>query len=245
MIKLRPGDPPASLTPERVRTLTDKFKQDGKPVWKQRWLRDALLALSNGKCCYSECRLDESGAFLEVEHFWPKSLYPEAVLRWSNLLPCSKTCNGRKGDWDTKARPIIHPCYDDPRDHLELRAFRFYAKTEKGANTLEATDINDHTYFATPRARLAFEILDDLEALAKFCQHLTPTQATQQARPLQKQLVSRLRWGRPEEPYAAIISTSILTSPALPTIRTAFEQWGLWNMEHEELIYAMRQISYE
>ena len=34
---------------------------------------------------------------MEVEHFHPKSLYPNEVISWENLLPICKRCNSSKG----------------------------------------------------------------------------------------------------------------------------------------------------
>ena len=70
------------------------------------------------KCAYSEAKLQEGGAYMEVDHFHPKSLYPKEVVKWGNLLPATKTSNTAKGNTDTKVVPLINPLVDNPYDYL-------------------------------------------------------------------------------------------------------------------------------
>ena len=74
MIRLQDLPCPAELTEEVVAHLTEKFQKTGNSVWKKEFIAKQLLALSNGKCCFSECKLQEEGKYpeAEVEHFAPK-----------------------------------------------------------------------------------------------------------------------------------------------------------------------------
>lgn len=248
MIKLTLGDPPAQLTDEWVREKTEQFKDDDqkRSVWSYPWLKTALMAVSNGKCCYSECRLGESSVYMEIEHFLPKDLYPDKVLEWGNLLPASKKCNTTKRAWDPNGEPLIHPCIDEPRDHLVLKNFRFYPKdnSEKGKNTIEAVALNDRLHFLTPRARIAFKVLEELDHLSSDCEDFSDEDVPKQTTKFLKRFSSILHTGQPEEEYASTIATSILTSPSLGAIRTAFEKWNIWNDEHENLIARLESIAY-
>lgn len=125
MIKLRPATAPPELTEELIQSLTDEYKATGKAVWQKAFFGKALLSSSHNKCCFSECRLNEEGKYDEVEHFHPKSLYPDEVVVWTNLLPISKACNIAKSDHDTKSEPIINPYTDDPKDHIYIKGYRF------------------------------------------------------------------------------------------------------------------------
>jgi len=44
------------------------------------------------RCMYC---LDSHGA--DVEHFWPKTTYPERMFDWNNLLLCRTECGRMKG----------------------------------------------------------------------------------------------------------------------------------------------------
>lgn len=69
------------------------------------------------KCVYCESPLNVSGDE-QVEHYYPKSRYPEQTFVWDNLFPACLMCNRSKGDFDTKNNPFVHPIYDDPEDHF-------------------------------------------------------------------------------------------------------------------------------
>jgi uncharacterized protein (TIGR02646 family) len=118
MIKLDIPAKPIELTNELVSKLTQEFKATQKPVWKVTWLRDAVSAMAFGKCCYSEIRLGEESKYMEVEHFHPKSLYPDEVMAWGNLLPACKKCNATKGEHDTVSQPIVNPFMDSPKAYF-------------------------------------------------------------------------------------------------------------------------------
>ncbi len=52
------------------------------------------------------------------------------------------------------------------KDHLYLKDFRFYGRTQKGKNTIKAVDLNDRQHWAKPRFDIGSQIqekLDDIE----------------------------------------------------------------------------------
>lgn len=61
-------------------------------------LRAVLAALremmgERERCMYC---LDSHGT--DIEHFWPKTPYPERMLRWANLLICCAECGRFKSE---------------------------------------------------------------------------------------------------------------------------------------------------
>lgn len=70
MIKLVFQEKPKELTTQKQKKLTTKFKKDGSSVWKQKWIAETLLRMSNGKCCFCESKLNRESNYLEVEHFY-------------------------------------------------------------------------------------------------------------------------------------------------------------------------------
>ncbi|NJN78093.1 MAG: hypothetical protein HC803_06945 [Saprospiraceae bacterium] len=83
------------------------------------------------KCCYCEVKVNEEG-FPPIEHFYPKSIYPNEVVTWGNLLLICTVCNTFKDNFDTKNNPFIHPIFDNPKEHLTFNVFRFIKKTDAG-----------------------------------------------------------------------------------------------------------------
>lgn len=70
-------------------------------------VKDALIAIYNGKCCYCE----QNEEYFEVEHYRPKNAvkglsthsgYGWLKLEWSNLMYVCKICNAGTGAKSTK-----------------------------------------------------------------------------------------------------------------------------------------------
>lgn len=119
MIKLVRPIKPQQLDDETIRLLTQRFNNNQKDsVWNQPYIKDTLLESSNEKCCYCECKCDKGN--LHIEHFHPKSLYPEEVVCWDNLLLSCAKCNRAKGTLDTVSNKLINPYDDDPKDYIGI-----------------------------------------------------------------------------------------------------------------------------
>ena len=76
-------------------------------------IKQTLFPSSFFKCAFCEGKPQENGN-IEVEHFFPKSIYPEKIFSWENLLPACRKCNDAKLTHDTGLQPIINPYDDDP-----------------------------------------------------------------------------------------------------------------------------------
>ncbi|MDE5585860.1 MAG: hypothetical protein K2I92_05900 [Muribaculaceae bacterium] len=157
MIKLTLPPRPAFLTDEFVNRQTEKYKADNSVrVWDIKALKEALLTASHNKCSFSEVILNQEGKYMQVEHFYPKSKYPEKVLEWGNLLPCLNVCNSRKRDLDPSRHPMVNPFFDNPKDFFYIENGRICvldSKNKKAVNTLEAYDLNNPGQLRIPRLR--------------------------------------------------------------------------------------------
>ena len=239
MIQLKSVPLPKQLTEKRREELTNKFKANNKEnVWNKTYIKEALLKMSFSKCCYSECKLDEKSNYMEVEHFHAKSQYPDKVLEWENLLPSSKRCNGVKDAWDVVAKPMIHPVLDNPKKHLYLKDFRFYGRSEKGKNTIDAVDLNNRKHWAIPRAELGFEIQDKLRDIEE---QLSDLQIDKTKRRLIKTLKNILREGTKEYEFSAVAATIILHDDNYILIKKTFQDNGLWD---EEFVALESEVMY-
>ena len=163
MIPLQQTPKPDYLTDEKVQELTKQYQLDTKKtVWNRSEIKEPLLESSNKKCAYCECILQETDSYSQVEHFHPKSLYPEEVVIWENLLPACARCNARKGNHDTVNIPIINPYKDLPKEHLSTQGLRLYPKTEMGTITIKRLNLNDNDRLCIPRFRLCNEVHEKL-----------------------------------------------------------------------------------
>jgi uncharacterized protein (TIGR02646 family) len=112
------------------------------------------------RCMYC---LDSHGT--DIEHFWPKTTYPERMFVWLNFLLCCAECGRFKADQFplSDGQPsLIDPTVEDPWLHLDFdpRTGNIVARfnpnradySEKGSKTVEVLH------------------LDRREALAAGCQ---------------------------------------------------------------------------
>ncbi|EHB50138.1 MULTISPECIES: HNH endonuclease [Paenibacillus] len=166
MIKVERTKCPSELTEDIKQALTQEYKTSKKNVWNVDYIKNALLEMSNNKCIFCECKLGEESKYIEVEHFYPKSLYPDEVIEWTNLLPICKRCNVKKLDHDTKKEPIINPTVNDPKNHLRMINYRFVGKDQIGKDTVSILALNDSKRLILPRATIGNEIAELLEDLS-------------------------------------------------------------------------------
>ena len=70
------------------------------------------------RCMYC---LDSHGT--DVEHFWPKTTYPERMFEWLNMLLCCTECGrfkGRSFPLQNGAPLLVDPTAEDPWQHLDF-----------------------------------------------------------------------------------------------------------------------------
>ena len=84
----------------------------------------ALMEMQNSKCSYCERYIPPRGLGRQVEHFRPKSAFPEFRYSWTNLLVACPTCNGNKLEQfptDDSGDPLLLDPSDpntDPEEHV-------------------------------------------------------------------------------------------------------------------------------
>jgi len=124
MVKVWRGRPPAELQANK-QAWTDRWKRiragqekgDWAPRAAAQLLKDSLRPLTHGKCVYCESLL-EVDAYLEIEHYVPKTLDEDQVFEWHNLFPACHMCNVKKG---AKAPvSLIKPDVEDPEPYFEI-----------------------------------------------------------------------------------------------------------------------------
>jgi 5-methylcytosine-specific restriction endonuclease McrA len=61
--------------------------------YRQQDIKTSLKTMFEGKCAYCESHLAHV-SYGHIEHFKPKSSYPEDCFNWQNLLLGCEICNG-------------------------------------------------------------------------------------------------------------------------------------------------------
>lgn len=125
-------------------------KEEAAAAWASRTSNQAFeeiervlrgAAPGNDRCMYCE---DSEGS--AIEHFYPKSAYPERAFDWSNYLWACEHCNSNYKraqfplDPQSNEPLLLDPMHrsDDPKAHLELlEGGQYLARTPRGATSIE------------------------------------------------------------------------------------------------------------
>lgn len=232
MIKLELPVKPDRLTLEFQTAKTQEFLDTGKQVWNIDWLKEAVFNMAFGKCCYSEVKLGEESKNMEIEHFYPKSLYQDEVMSWGNLLPSLKKCNGKKRTLDTKNEPIINPFINNPKDFFYIKACRYYAKDANrivAKRSIDKLDLNDRITFVNPRLDIfngiTNELVDRKIDFDIFQDILIPI----------GRIKRLMQTGNRKKEYSALVSTLILSDENYIAIEKLLIEKELWDAEFETL----------
>lgn len=238
MIKLELPPEPPELTAQKARLTNEFLKDKKKLVWRDKGVEDAikcgLLGMTHNKCAYSEAPLGENGNPWDVEHFYPKDLYPERVVEWGNLLPSCKTCNSRKRSLDVSKEPIVNPLRDDPKEYLYVEGFRYYPilKNKVGKNTIDYLGLNNAMHFAGPRARTAIDLINKAEG---YLEELSEGVSSRRGLLLRGDVLELLENAGPLHPYSAVIATHLLyENQVLSKLEEKMREKGLWDEYLEE-----------
>jgi uncharacterized protein (TIGR02646 family) len=115
-------------------------------------VKEALVRMLHGKCAYCESKITHV-VYGHIEHYRPKSRFPDLTFEWMNLLLACGICNGSeyKGDRFPEAEdngPLVNPCEDDPAEHFRFdydpatRLASVYGVTPRGRTTEKLLGLN-------------------------------------------------------------------------------------------------------
>lgn len=234
MIPLQKPPKPDYLTDEKVQELTNQYQLDiKKTVWNKAEIKEPLLKSSNKKCAYCECILQETDSYCQIEHFHPKSLYPQEVVVWENLLPSCGRCNAPKGNHDTVNIPIINPYKDVPKEHLSTQGCRLYSKTEIGKMTIKVLNLNDNDRLCMPRFNLCNEVNAKLEYIKNT------TDLLEQRNRLHSLLIACSKSGE----FSAFCSHALHSNVDYTHIKNLLSENGYWYDELAKLDEETKSIA--
>lgn len=235
MIKLDRSFTPLYLNPETAEELTSEFKSTGKSVWLHKDIKWALLEVSNKKCAYCECELNEESKYMEVEHFEDKDNNPDKVVLWDNLLPSCKRCNVAKGTHDVLKEPIVNPFYLDPREHFKFQFYRLKGVTQIGKMSEDVLDMNNYEKVLKKRFDIGNAIQESLiEIIDKISLYETNNSTRTKNRAI-SQFKGVLRECIPESSYSATASTILHSDDNYEIVVGKLKDLKFWDDECNEL----------
>lgn len=246
MIKIERIAPPAELTIGMVQRLMLEFAENKqKNVWNKEYIKKQLLQMSANKCAYCEVSVNTSGSYMEVEHYLPKSLYPDKVVEWDNLLPSCKRCNGKKGSIDPVSFKMINPTVDNPKDHLLLNKYRIVGKDTIGKQTVEILNLNDMEKLVLNRVKIGEALSEKLENLSEIVEEYRKGSELSKVFRVRNTLTSLLKGVQHHNDYSAILSRILLSDPCYLLVRAFLEESDYWDDELKELELKAENIALE
>ena len=154
---------------------TQKEKKRAEAKYRHSDVKMVLVTMFGGKCAYCESKFRHI-EYGHIEHYKPKSRFPELTFTWSNLLLACGVCNGpeHKGDLfpsSADGGPLINPCDENPSDHFQFqydpdtKLASGYGATTRGETTETILGLNRGDL----RAYRSQQV-QKLAALARFAQ---------------------------------------------------------------------------
>ena len=134
------------------RVVTKTEKENAADRYQHPEIKAALKAMFHSKCAYCESYI-EHVSDSHIEHYRPKSKFPDLTFDWENLLLSCGKCNSTKYKGDrfpetSAGGPYINPCTDLPGDHFQFvydvkaKLASVYGKTERGETTETGLGLN-------------------------------------------------------------------------------------------------------
>ena len=176
MIRIQKGLEPQILLTNKLKWTTDllnlvnqyqsydKIPQKEKESVTKNYRHSEIQATLKGcngiaKCVYCESSVDLTSPST-IEHYHPKSLYPNETFEWDNLFACCGLCNSSKNDFDTYKQPFIHPENEEPENFLTFEDMMYVPKFKVGTEYQKAENvITKCDLQRTPLIRAHAEIL--------------------------------------------------------------------------------------
>lgn len=175
MIKIKRTTEPSVLAKNAGKWLAallsakdDETRKRAESKYRHKDVRAALESMCHDKCAYCESKVAHI-SYAHIEHYRPKSRFPDRTFSWDNLLLTCGICNGPewKGDRFPDAGdggPFADPCEDDPTDHFRFvydpvaKLASVYGSTARGVTTERELGLNRgklRKYRSTQVRRLA------------------------------------------------------------------------------------------
>lgn len=148
MHKVERNKPPEGLEEKSIEFNKELNKETNiTKVWEQftgtklkKQTLNQLKEMFKGCCAYCEGEYDDT-SYGEIEHFKPKSSYPELMFEYNNMNLACRICNtNKKEKFDDK---LINPTVENPEEHLRYQTYLLKPLDERGKLTIDTFDINN------------------------------------------------------------------------------------------------------
>ncbi len=135
---------------KKITNVASEYKNQ----YKCQDVNDQLKIMYGDYCCFCEGEIISTG-YEEIEHFRPKSKFPELCFEWENLHQICTKCNKKKNNkWDDKY-PIYDPVKDDVNVKLRYKGpeIIYDIGDKRGENTVIHLELNTRPGLINWRSR--------------------------------------------------------------------------------------------
>jgi uncharacterized protein (TIGR02646 family) len=133
-------------------TENKKIFQNIEKRYNHNDVKTSLKEIFKKKCAFCESRITHVD-YGQIEHFKPKSKYPNLCFEWNNFLLSCSICNGKlnKGDkfpLEDEGGPFINPIDESPDDYLKFefdeitKTFLIFPKNNRAITTIKELGLN-------------------------------------------------------------------------------------------------------
>jgi hypothetical protein len=126
---------------------------------------------------------------------------------------------------------------DNPKDHLIVKNYRFYPKTEKGKATIDAVDLNHRQRLVLKRAEIGSKMIDELDELEMLAVNIFRKSdfTIREKNKVITSLRQKMKMGLPTEIYSATIAHCILTEESYFVVKNILIEQKLWDTNFQDL----------
>ena len=199
--------PKPAILVEKESEWSEKYKAklEGDPKarpdnskYAHKQIKDALYAMSYGKCFYCETRL--LGENKEVDHFVEVAIDPSKAYDWDNLYLACTNCNDKIDHNAIPVTDVLDPCKDSDEDIQRNITFvdeliSPVAFSEKGLRTIKKYRL-DTELLDMKRGRWLNGIMNEALSILKKMVEEGRKVATEEERN------RMLRYMAPNQPYS-------------------------------------------
>ena len=147
--------------------INPKLKPNWEEFSKTIAKKETIVMLDemyNGCCCYCESKI-KNASYPEIEHFKPKSQYPELCFDYSNLHYSCKRCNLAKGSYYND--DLISPSDENPEEYIRYIGELAISidNNKRGTAMIDLVKLNERSDLKEERIRYLNEFSKNYELL--------------------------------------------------------------------------------
>lgn len=162
-------------------------------------IKNTLNKETSGKCMYCEGFI-RAVSYPHIEHFRPKSIYPQLTFNWENLGLSCQTCNTNKNDEFDEDIPYVNPYIENPDDFFVFLGTMIMQRPGcvRGENMIKQLQLN--------RGELMEQRKNAIDSISNLVERYVATTNPAVKRMLRKNIEAEIS---PDKQYSRCIKSAV------------------------------------